>query len=253
MALISCSFYSETLGLSTSMNVFLPQSRLQVTGASSKLPVLYLLHGRGADHTEWMRHSSIERYAEAKGLALVMPGFGRSYYMNMANGLPYFTFLSEELPRLVQSFFPVSNRREDTFVAGISMGGYGAFKLGLAQPERFAAAASLSGGLDLAGRAAGPGFQPDEIRTIFGTLERLKGSRDDLFFLAEELASSQADKPMLYQCCGIEDFLYEDNQVFRQYAEKIGIALTYEEEPGGHDWGYWDRKIQRVLDWLPMP
>lgn len=253
LAWITCDFYSETLKLSTGIEVFLPQAALMPYGSSSKLPVLYLLHGRGADQTEWMRRSSIERYAENKGIALVMPGVGRSYYMDMANGLPYFTFLSEELPQLVQSFFPVSGRREDTFVAGISMGGYGAFKLALRYPERYAAGASLSGGLDLASRAAGPGFQEAEVRTLFGSVDRLRGSRDDLLFLASEFAAYSGDKPMLYQCCGTEDFLYNDNQTFRHYADSLGLHITYEEEPGGHEWGYWDRKIQRVLDWLPLP
>ncbi|SMF66496.1 S-formylglutathione hydrolase FrmB [Paenibacillus uliginis N3/975] len=253
MAWITCDFFAETLGLSTSIHVFLPQSGLDPSSHSSKLPVLYLLHGRGADHTEWMRNSSIERYAESKGIALVMPGVGRSYYMDMANGLPYFTFLSEELPQLVKSFFPISDRREDTYVAGISMGGYGAFKLAMSYPERFAAGASLSGGLDLASRAAGPAFQESEIRALFGNVDRLKGSRNDLLFLAEKFAAHEGNKPRLYQCCGTEDFLYQDNQTFRQYAENLGIEVTYEEEPGEHEWGYWDYKIQRVLDWLPLP
>ncbi|WP_106767315.1 alpha/beta hydrolase [Paenibacillus faecalis] len=253
MAWIACDFYAETLGLSTSIYVFLPQSSLGRSSYPSKLPVLYLLHGRGADHTEWWRHSSIERYAEHKGIALVMPGAGRSYYMDMANGLPYFTFLSEELPGVVQSFFPISDRREDTFVAGISMGGYGAFKLAMRFPERYAAGASLSGGMDLASRAAGPAFQEHEVRALFGSVDRLKGSRDDLLFLAETFAAYEGPKPKLYQCCGTEDFLYRDNQTFREHAKKLGLDLTYEEEPGGHEWGYWDCKIKRVLDWLPLP
>ena len=145
MALIQCDFYSEVLQLSTSMNVILPQP------ARSRYPVLYLLHGLSDDHTIWLRRTSIERFVDPLGLAVVMPAVHRSFYTDMAAGNRYWTFVGRELPALVRAFFPVSRRREDTFVAGLSMGGYGAFKLALSFPQRFAAAASLSGALDQAG------------------------------------------------------------------------------------------------------
>lgn len=253
MALIQCQFYSETLSLSTGINVLIPQhSALQISG-SGKLPVLYLLHGLSADHTDWIRHSSIERYAEEKGIAVVMPSVGRSYYTDMKFGSPYFTFLSEELPQIVRALFPISDRREDTFVAGMSMGGYGAFKLGLSFPECYAAAASLSGGLDIVSRMNGlNNLGPHELIGIFGDVSELKGSTNDLFYLMDKLQAYDGNKPMLYQCCGTEDFLYRDNQTFRKHAIDLGIEVTYEDGRGEHDWNYWEPKIQRVLDWLPL-
>ena len=107
--------------------------------------MLYLLHGLSDDHTAWLRYTSIERYATARGLAVVMPAVHRSFYADEAHGHAYWHFVSEELPAIVAAFFRLSERREDTFVAGLSMGGYGALKLGLHHPERFAAVASLSG------------------------------------------------------------------------------------------------------------
>ena len=253
MAWIQCQFYSETLNLSTGITVFIPQhSAIQVSG-SGKLPVLYLLHGLSADHTDWIRHSFIERYADNKGIAVVMPSVGRSYYTDMKYGSPYFTFLSEELPIVVRALFPISDRREDTFVAGMSMGGYGALKLGLSFPERYAAAASLSGGLDIVSRMNGlNNFQPNELIAIFGDVAELKGSPNDLFYLLDKLKEYDGNKPMLYQCCGTEDFLYPDNQTFRRYAIDLGIEVTYDEGYGEHDWDYWDPMIQRMLDWLPI-
>jgi S-formylglutathione hydrolase FrmB len=253
LAWIQCQFYSETLSLSTGINVLIPQhSAIQVSG-SGKLPVLYLLHGLSADHTDWIRHSFIERYAENKGIAVVMPSVGRSYYTDMKYGSPYFTFISEELPTIVRALFPISDRREDTFVAGMSMGGYGAFKLGLSFPERYAAAASLSGGLDIVSRMSGPNnLQPHELIATFGDVAQLKGSGNDLFYLLDKLKAYDGNKPMLYQCCGTEDFLYQDNQTFRKHAIDLGIELTYEEGSGEHDWDYWDPKMQRVMDWLPI-
>ena len=125
MALIQCDFFSESLGFSTSMNVILPQP------ARERYRVLYLLHGMSDDHTIWCRRTSIERYVDPLGLAVVMPAVHRGYYTDMAAGYRYWTFISEELPALARSFFPLSHKREDTFVAGLSMGGYGAFKLAL--------------------------------------------------------------------------------------------------------------------------
>lgn len=253
MAVIQCQFYSEAISLSMGINVIIPQNAAIQASGSSKLPVLYLLHGLSADHTDWIRHSFIERYAEDKGIVVVMPSVGRSYYTDMKYGSPYFTFLSDELPKIVSALFPVSERREDTFVAGMSMGGYGALKLALSFPQRYAAAASLSGGLDIVSRMNGANnFQPNELIAIFGDVSELKGSSNDLFYLLETLKTYDGDMPMLYQSCGTEDFLYDNNQTFRKYALDLGIEVTYDEGPGEHDWDYWDPQIQRVLDWLPI-
>ncbi|MBB3113486.1 S-formylglutathione hydrolase FrmB [Paenibacillus phyllosphaerae] len=254
MALIQCDFYSETLGLSTSMNVILPQQTVTQIGMDStagtgKFPVLYLLHGLSDDHTIWLRRTSIERYAAAYGIAIVMPAVHRSFYTDMKHGYNYWTFVSEELPAIARSFFPLSDRREDNFVAGLSMGGYGAFKLGLRCPDRYAAAASLSGAMDM--NHFYTHFKT-EFERIFGTKDTFTGSQDDLFALAAQLAKSDAKRPALYQCCGTEDFLYEDNVKFRDYLRQHQIDVTYEEEPGEHEWGYWDMKIKRVLEWLPL-
>jgi putative tributyrin esterase len=258
MALVQCDFYSDALGLSTSMNVILPQkSYTQIGMASSggkeKYPVLYLLHGLSDDHTIWLRRTSVERYAAALGLVIVMPSCQRGFYTDMAKGMKFWTFVSEELPQIVRAFFPVSDRREDTFAAGLSMGGYGAMKLALAHPDRYAAAASLSGSLDMAGLVNQDALDNrDEIELIFGDLAQLSGSDNDLFTLAERTAASTGPKPRLYQCCGTEDFLYADNQAFRKVAERLQLDLVYEEGPGEHEWGYWDAQIQRVLKWLPL-
>ena len=248
MALIQCDFYSETLQLSTSMTVILPQP------AQARYPVLYLLHGLSDDHTTWLRRTSIERYADPLGLAVVMPAVHRSFYTDMARGNRYWTFVSEELPALARGFFPISGDREDTFTAGLSMGGYGAFKLALSWPQRFAAAASLSGALDQAGPAphdADPAMVA-EMGNIYGDLAKLAGSPNDVMHLAAQVARSAGPRPRLYQCCGTEDFLYSQNLRFRDQALKLGLDLTYEEGPGEHEWGYWDRMIQRVLAWLPI-
>ncbi|MEC0127735.1 alpha/beta hydrolase [Paenibacillus pabuli] len=258
MALIQCNFYSDTLGLSTSMHVILPQQTHNQIGMENVTgqglhPTLYLLHGLSDDDSIWLRRTSIERYVANLGIAVVMPQVHRSFYTDMADGGQYWKFISEELPALARSFFPLSHKREDNFVAGLSMGGYGAFKLALRKPEQYAAAASLSGALDMTahmGRNASSALQQAELQRIFGP--QVAGTENDLIHLLKESQANQGPQPLLYQCCGTEDFLYEDNQSFRQACAESDLQLTYEEEPGEHEWGYWDKKIQDVLKWLPL-
>lgn len=257
MAFIQCDFFSNSLGLSTSMNVILPQQATGQIGIASSggkevYPTLYLLHGLSDDHTIWLRRTNIERYVASLGIAVVMPAVNRSFYADMAHGLNYWTFISEELPAIARSFFPLSAAREDNFVAGLSMGGYGAFKLALSHPDRYAAAASLSGALDIASLAKSWEDRKHEFESIFGSVEKMESEPNNLFLLADKVAASAASKPLLFQCCGTEDFLYEDNQRFLAHAKDIQLDVHYEEEPGNHEWGYWDHKIQRVLEWLPL-
>jgi putative tributyrin esterase len=144
MALIHCDLRSEALNLWTSICVILPQPPGPLTWDAApparKYPVLWLLHGLSDDHTIWQRRTSIERYVDTLPLAVVMPAVHRSWFTDMNLGYRYWTFISEELPAIVRSLFPISERREDNFVAGLSMGGYGAFKLALRHSERYAAA-----------------------------------------------------------------------------------------------------------------
>ncbi|QOT09843.1 esterase family protein [Paenibacillus sp. JNUCC32] len=255
MALMQCHFYSEVLGLSTSMTVILPQqtsSQIGMTNhAKSGLhPTLFLLHGLSDDDSIWLRRTSIERYVAEMGIAVVMPQVHRSFYTDMEYGGKYWTYISQELPSIARSFFPLSHAREDNFVAGLSMGGYGAFKLALRCPESFAAAASLSGALDMAGHI-NRNEALFEHRLVYGDRD-ITGTDNDLLWLLQEVDRSEGPKPLLFQCCGTEDFLYQDNQAFRKACEATSLDLTYQEGPGGHDWGYWDTHIQDVLKWLPL-
>jgi S-formylglutathione hydrolase FrmB len=256
MALFHVNFFSNVLGLSVAMDVILPQPAPGTRRGEQKLPVLWLLHGLSDDHTIWQRRTSIERYVEPLNLAVVMPAVDRSFYTDMAQGNRYWSYISEELPALARSFFPLSARREDNFVAGLSMGGYGAFKLALRHPERYAAAASLSGALRHFDRDLVEDPDPTwhaEIANVFGDLASFATSEENVYHLAQQLAASGAPSPMLYQCCGVDDFLYADNLAFKQHAVTLGLPLTYEEGPGEHNWAYWDQQVQRVLAWLPLP
>jgi S-formylglutathione hydrolase FrmB len=256
MILNEVNFFSEALVMRSTMYVLLPQRTLAEI-KSKRMPkyrTLYLLHGHSDDHTAWQRWTSIERYVEELKLAVVMPAVHRSFYADMVYGHDYWQFISEEVPAIVRDIFPLSSRREHNFVAGLSMGGYGAFKLAMTLPERYDAAASLSGAVDIGEVLNAHGDRNDKawlahMRNVFGDLARVPGSKHDLISLARKTAKAPI-KPRLYQCCGTEDFLYADNLHFRDAVRRLPLDLTYEEGPGEHNWAYWDTMIQNVLAWM---
>lgn len=259
MAFMQIDFFSEVLGMCTHMNVILPEDNkgaIGIEGTAQKdgWKVLYLLHGLSDDYTIWQRQTSIERYVSGKPIVVVMAETQRGWYTDMKYGFKWFTYFTEELPAIVKSFFPrVSTKREDTFVAGLSMGGYGAMKLALRLPSQYAAAASLSGALDVAELFCDkPGLSGDsEAENVFGDVKAIRGSENDLFTLARKVAE-EAERPRLYMWCGTEDFLYWQNVRMRNLLKGLDYDLTYEESSGDHQWKYWDEKIQTVLKWL-MP
>lgn len=250
MALIQCDFYSNVLGISSSMNVILPfDGGIGISSSDNKtsFSLLYLLHGLTDDHTMWCRRTSIERYSSKYRTAVIMPNAGRSFYTDMAFGNKYWTFISEELPEIVSSLFHIPSEPSHSFVAGLSMGGYGALKLAFHYPDRFKAAASLSGVVDITDFAScDPLHLGDELARIFGPVESIGGSENDLYSLLQ--ASSPKQTPSLYISCGKRDFLIDATRRFKQTLEKKSIPVSYSEiDKAGHNWELWDSEIQNAL------
>jgi len=261
MAFLDVHAFSDVLRIQVSFHVLLPQQTTQEIGVDvgkqrTSHPVLWLLHGLSDDHTIWLRRTSIERYAAAKNLAVIMPAAGRSFYQDMESGARYWTFLTEELPSMCRSWFPISGEREDNFVAGLSMGGYGALRMALAYPERYAAAASLSGALDLPRRLREAGKEGSRISraewvSVFGPDLRVDGTSADLDYLASSVVKLER-RPGIFLSCGTKDELLGESRAFRDRLNELKFDHVYEEHAGEHEWGYWDASIQRVLDWLPL-
>jgi putative tributyrin esterase len=248
MASIDCKFVSETLGMASSMRVLLPEPVR--AKPPRQYPVLFLLHGLSDDETAWTRFSGLERYVNTLDLAVIMPNVHRSFYSNMKHGYRYWDFVSDELLHKARALFPLSPRREHNFVAGLSMGGYGALKLGLSKPDTFAAAASLSASCDLSSLLK----RHEDLALVFGDVPGIRKAGADLSELARGLAEARGPKPKLFQACGTDDdAMIESNRRFRDYIGPLGFDYVYEEGPGGHDWAYWDAGIQRILRWLPLP
>ena len=158
MAHIDCSFYSPSLEKNIHAIVFLPSvsaddylegRETHYYDEETRFATLYLLHGSYGDCLDWSLRTGIERYAQDKGIAVVMPSGENSSYINMAHGEKYLDFIGKELPEFMTKMFPLSKKKEDTYIAGLSMGGYGAYRVGLEFPETFGYIASLSGALDM--------------------------------------------------------------------------------------------------------
>lgn len=263
MALLQCNIFSKTLCFGTDINIIIPTpggddvlnnkdtSYLQ---EGVKFPVLYLLHGIHGDYSDWLRMTDIERYALKHKLVVVMPNGSNSFYQNMVYGSDYFTYMTQELPTFVQNMFPVSSRREDTYIAGVSMGGYGALKIALDNPEKYSASISLSGMLDIEGlykdRKEAMAEVPIQWDFIFQDLDQISGSEADIFSLYEKKKKNGSVMPEIYVSCGTEDFLYESNKIAKNRLEKLKAKVTYHTSAGAHDWNYWNQAICQGLDWL---
>lgn len=249
MALVTLNVFSEALGMQTEVQVVLPQRSSQGeigigNGAEeTAYKCLYLLHGLSDDQTIWLRRTSIERYAAEYGICVVMPCADKSFYCDMKYGMAFYTFIAKELPRLIREFFHVSDKREDTFAAGLSMGGYGALKLALREPQTFCAAAGLSPCADIKALEFG-----DVMRAVFGD-EKHVPDEDDLLWLADQCKDSPV-RPRLYMGIGTEDFLYDNTRSLKKKLEENGYDFTYRESSGAHTWEFWDEYIQYVLKWM---
>ena len=242
---------SDILAMDTALNVILPHDR-PFEPEYKPAKVLYLLHGLGDNADAWTRYTNIERYAREYKLAVIMPEVQRSFYLDMEYGLKYFSYITDELPQICGQMFGISQKREDTFVAGLSMGGYGAMKCGLAYPEKYAGCASFSGALDInvvVGEHLND-VNKKQLQSAFGMELEVKDS-DNLDYLAEETAKlSAGQRPKIYISCGRQDFLYKDNAKFNLLLAKLGIEREYMECDGDHEWGFWDNSIQCVLKYF---
>ena len=245
--MVNCEFslYSEALGTWTPVVALLPDNRDENT------KVFYLLHGLGCDQRKWSTWINVERYAEGRNVALIMPYGQRSFYCNMKHGYKFYTYIAEELPRKIGAMFNLKQTCENTFLCGYSMGAYGAARIGLTQPGKFKGIGLLSGVLDVKGRLNGEWWDAD-AKLIWGDDYKttVPGSEDDPVCLVKK---AYADKtlPRIFHTCGTDDFLYEDNQVFRrEMASLKGADYLYTEGPGGHANLFWNEHITEMFDFL---
>lgn len=265
MAFMQVQFFSEILHMAVSADVVLPQAVKKEIGLNSreagsgKHPVLWLLHGATDDHTTWQRRTSIERYAAKRGLAVVMPSGHLSSYMNMAHGGDFYHYIAEELPEIMRGFFPLSEKREDNFIAGNSMGGYGALKIGVNYPHCYGAIGCFSSGADKGKPIENVGnvFEDETWRMrnflLYGGKD-LTGTSEDMFYMVKK-NKDLSDLPRIFHTCGKDDFIVERAREMRDLflsLEGNPYHYVYKEYEGMHEWEYWDEHIEEFLEFLNL-
>jgi len=248
MALIHIDHVPETVKSNLPLNLIVPEPGMMQGVPVRERKVLYLLHGLSDDASAWQRYSSIETYARPYGLVVVMPSAGRSFHLDQPNGQAYFSYLIDELPRYLEEVFGIVPRRENTLIAGNSMGGYGAMKAALLHPERYFAAASFSGVLSMAILSMMPDDpRKAEFAQLFGDLEKLVGSEHDPVVWLQRAVDSHVKLPRLFVASARQEDIYPLGMMFAESCWSRGIEADYHEEDGQHDWLFWDKQIQRFL------
>ena len=261
MALLHCNFMSRSLGRPVPIQVVLPTDKM--AGAQGQAPqgpfkTLYLLHGIFGDETDWVCGTRLQSWAQDRNLAVVMPAGENSFYVdNPRASRLYGTYIGKELVDFTRRTFPLSAKREDTFIGGLSMGGFGAIVNGLQNPETFGAVCALSSALILDSMMENKEYtdflmtNKGYYESVFGDLDQVRGSDMDYDALAEKVAKEPV-KPRFYMACGTEDGLIGVNRAFRDHLQGLGFDVTYEEGPGVHDWYFWDKYILKAMEWLPL-
>lgn len=274
MAFLEVQFHAESLAYETSVYVLLPEVSLGIglEGHAAQdgqpYPVLWLLHGMSDDHTIWMRRTAIERYVSQMGIAVVMPAVSFSRYTNMLHGPQYYDYIVDELPRIMSRLFPrLSTAREDNYIAGLSMGGGGAMRIGLLNPNRYARICMLSTGgvIPLEKYWRQQSDDPHEyetspayrrLRDIYGVgdVNTLEGTDHDIIKLIHDTAQNKETLPRVFHAMGTEDNRHIVAMKIKEAFEAIpGNPYQYEyhEGPGAHEWDFWDRWILAFLRTLP--
>lgn len=262
MAIMRVTFASGVLSRSVDLNVIVPMETPGLPGAGTtekrkiqKFKTLYLLHGYGGNQDDWLTYSYICTLADEYGIAVVLPAGENSFYVDgQAVGTRWGEMVGRELVAFTRQMFPLSDQREDTFIGGLSMGGFGALRLGSRYHETFSKIFCFSGAFvidDIAGIQEG---YSDDIgdyhcyRHIFGDLEQVKGSPKDPVWCVKQ-AIEAGSNPRVYMACGSEDFLLEKNREMKKELEALGVQLDYMETPGTHDWVFWNKHLEPAIRW----
>jgi putative tributyrin esterase len=250
MAKFNCNVISYTLKRTVDITVVVPTPTIPeslgfteikpVHTPKEKYPVLYLLHGFGNNHATWSGYSNVELFAEERNIAVVMISGENKAYVNHPSGDQFYEFLAIELPDFICGMFPISDKPEHTYIAGLSMGGFGTLVHALNRPDRFCAFGAFSAAISLNPSSLNGG-EDKGIDPMFDPLT-----------LAGNLAEEGKEFPKAYIACGEEDFLYEANVEFVEQLKGMGVDVTWVPLPKyQHEWRFWNLQVEAFLDWIP--
>ena len=262
MALIRADIFSVSLMRNITIHAVIPSDKITdpAKGIERKtFKTLYLLNGMMGNDFDWVTATRIERWAKDRDLAVIMPAGENRFYVDQdIPGQKYSTFVGKELVEQTRALFPLSDKREDTFIAGLSMGGYGATVNGLLYSETFSHIAALSAAYILdrvetsVYNAPWIGMDRAYLEHVLGDLSKLRGSEKDYEALMFKLIDEKKEIPKIYMAIGVDDDLLDVNRKYHEFLQAQGVDVTYIEAPGAHEWDFWDSQIKKVLDWLPL-
>lgn len=262
MALIQVNLLSQALMRTVPVNVILPVDKMTFPGMPVReekpYKTLYLLHGVFGSYIDWVTGTRIQRFAEENNLCVVMPSGDNAFYVDQPAGNNYYgEFVGRELVELTRKMFPLSRKREDTFIGGLSMGGYGALRNGLKYADTFGCITALSSACHLEQMAArteadNNGFiltRKSYAEACFGDLTKLLESDMSPKYLAQHMEGKPF--PHIYMACGDKDSLLPANKEMAAFLRQCGAPVEFEIGPGAHEWDFWDTYIKKAIEWLP--
>lgn len=265
MAALSVNLYSQVLAREESLTVVYPTTVRPgayaefVMEPGIRYQTLWLLHGGLQNDTDWLRFSQIEDYADEAKLLVVMPTIRDLHFNFEGRDGDYMKYLAEELPEKLGGMLPISMKREDNYVAALSYGGYFAYRTCIRYPGKYAAIGTFSSPVDsIADSQAvndrlnaeiAMGKMPHEP---FRPTEEIRGTEKDVPFMLEKCWRDGVDFPVIFQCAGTEDKTFASNLSLLSVLRKTGYRHTWLEDPGNHDFRYWDAHVKRFIDWNPF-
>ncbi len=262
MAVFQVNFFSESISRVTTFHAVLPNDILPenlIGNEHYERPVrtLYLLHGYSGCSQDWLMGSTVQELSSRYNLAVIMPSGENSFYLNgRGTGTAYETLIGKELVDYTRKVFGLSVKAEDTYIGGLSMGGFGAIHTGLKYPETFGKMFGLSSALIINTiKGMSPGSKDDiadydYYERVFGNLAILDTSENNPEYLVVKRKAGGEKIQPIFMACGTEDFLLKQNREFKIFLEKQGVDVTYKESSGTHDWKFWNEYIETAIQWL---
>lgn len=261
MSLLTMHFFSNCLRREVSFQAIIPLDYPAQLGkpqhySAEPLKAIYLLNGYSGSCNDWLTYTNIRELAQQHRFAVFMPSGENHFYIDdEAKGEMYGEFIGEELVAFTRAMFPISSKREDTFIGGLSMGGYGAIRNGLKYSHNFSKVIAMSSALityKIANQK--PGYTDgvadyNYFTRVFGSLDELEGSDKDLNALVMKLKQEQKPVPAFYLCCGDDDFLLDVNIKFHEFLNEQHIEHIYEQSAGVHDWVFWRAYLNKSIPW----
>ena len=261
MAFIQANIMTESLLRTVNINAIIPADKIVMPDQKDqkivkvkKFKTLYLLHGIFGSQVDWINGTNLQRWAEEKNLAVIMPAGENRFYVDQPATHDYYgRFIGEELVNVTRDLFPLSKRKEDTFICGLSMGGYGALRNGLKYSDTFGYVAALSAASMVDNQDGTLSFMEDGyLEAVFGDLKKARNSDKSIEWLIKENAKNSQNDQKLYVACGESDPLMVHSESIVKHLKENSYDVTFETGPGAHEWDFWNRYIKHVIDWLPL-